>query len=46
MTIPVLIFFLDWEDEYFHKVWPNWKAGIHDDLKEEITDISMYKHET
>ncbi|CAB4036506.1 Hypothetical predicted protein, partial [Paramuricea clavata] len=31
-----------WEEQYFNRVWPNWKDGMHNDMKEIINDIGTY----
>ncbi|CAB3988642.1 flavin monoamine oxidase family [Paramuricea clavata] len=36
----------EWEEHYFNRVWPNWKDGMHNDMKEKIKDIGAYYDET
>ncbi|CAB3977976.1 L-amino-acid oxidase-like [Paramuricea clavata] len=36
----------EWEKNYFEKVWPDWKDGIHEDMKEKIKDIDTYYDRT
>ena len=33
---------LEWAEKHFNSVWPHWKDGIAEDMKEKITDIGLY----
>ncbi|XP_046861412.1 L-amino-acid oxidase-like [Xenia sp. Carnegie-2017] len=35
-----------WCEKHFIKIWPNWKDGIKEELKGDITDIYKYYQET
>ena len=37
---------LEWEEQYFNRVWPKWKDGMHNDMKEKIKNIGKYKLKT
>ncbi|CAB3989223.1 Hypothetical predicted protein [Paramuricea clavata] len=36
----------EWEEHYFNRVWPKWKDGMHNDMKEKIKNIGAYYNQT